>query len=322
MRKLNDGWQNQISTSGGQISGGNPPENTDVKANDTEEKYKLILFRVYEKRIEQIWKEFEENNLKPILIKGWRAAQYYPKPHLRSIGDIDLAVSPEEFEKAAKLIKNLQEREVDLHRGLKHLDKASWEDIFSNSLRVKCGDTLIRVLRPEDDLRVLCTHWLNDSGANKEKLWDLYYAFDRRSPDFDWGRFLDTAGAKRRVWFICAIGIAHKHLGLEIENTPIAEEAKHLPKWLTRTIEREWESDVKFKYLHRSLNSPSEFFQQLKKRFPPNPVQATVEMEGDFDNKPRIVYQISNMFYRLMPSLKRFIRLAFWTPTDLAKNKK
>lgn len=310
MDHRNQELQNQKAISGGQVFAVSPSENSNVIGNDNEEKYKLILFRVYEKRIERVWREFEKDNLEPILLKGWRAAQYYPKPHLRTIGDIDLAVSPKDFEKASKLIERLQETEVDLHNGLKYLDKAKWEDVFSNSIRVKCGDTLIRVLRPEDDLRVLCTHWLVDSAINREKLWDIYYAVNKRPADFDWDRFLDTAGEKRRVWLICAIGIAHRYLGLEIENTPIAEAAKKLPEWLTRTIEREWKSRNKFKYLHRSLSSPSEFFQQVRKRIPPNPIQATIEMEGEFDNKPRIIYQIPNMFYRLFPAIKRFARLA------------
>jgi hypothetical protein len=289
-----------------------------VAGND--EKYKLILFRVYEKRIERVWQEFEENNLEPILLKGWRAAQYYPKPHLRTIGDIDIAVNPKRFEIAEKLLKTLPEREIDLHKGLKYLDNADWVNVYSNSIQVKCGNTLIRVLRPEDDLRVLCTHWLIDSGVNREKLWDIYYAFDNRQPNFDWGRFLDTAGAKRRRWLICAIGITHKYLGLDIENTPLSEEAKHLPKWLTRAIEKEWESTVKFRYLHRSLNNPREFLDQVKKRFPPNPIQATIEMEGHFDDKPRIIYQMPNMFYRLFPSIKRMLRLII-SPATANKDK-
>lgn len=285
------------------------------------EKYKRLLFRVYEKRIEGVWREFEKNNIEPILIKGWRAAQYYPKPFLRNIGDIDIAVSPRQYEKALDLISRLEEGEIDLHKGLKYLDKVGWEDIFANSLVVNCGDTPIRVLRPEDDLRVICTHWLIDSGVNREKLWDIYYAFDGRASDFDWNRFLETVGAKRRRWLVCAVGVAHKYLGLDVEDTPIADEAKNLPRWLTRTIEREWQSGVKFKYLEATLNSPKEFFQQIKKRIPPNPIQATVEMEGDFDNKPRIIYQIPNMLQRLTPSVRRLTKLLLVT-TGAKKKKK
>lgn len=301
---------------------GETAENSVRTVEENDEKYRLILFRVYEKRLERIWSEFEENELQPILIKGWRAAQYYPKPHLRGIGDIDLAVSPKEYDKARKLIKGLTEREIDLHKGLKYLDKVDWDDLFANSILVDCGDTRIRVLRPEDDLRVLCTHWFFDSELKREKLWDIYYAFKNRPKNFDWARFLDAAGPKRRLWLICAIGVAHKYLELDIEKTPVAEQAKKLPRWLTDTIEREWRSDVKFKYLQTSLNSPREFFQQVKKRFPPNPIQATVEMEGDFDDKPRIIYQMPNMFYRLTPSLKRFAKRLLAFSNGSKKNKK
>ncbi len=173
------------------------------------------------------------------------------------------------------------------------------------------GGTQIRVLRPEDDLRVLCTHWLIDGGAEREKLWDIYYALENRTADFDWDRFLDAAGERRRKWMICAVGITHKYLGLDIEKTPVAAEAKNLPRWITDTIEKEWKSDVKFKYLQASLTDAGEFFRQVRKRLPPNPIQATVEMEGDFDDKPRFVYQTANIFYRLLPSIKRFSKSMF-----------
>jgi len=275
------------------------------------EKYKMLMFKVYEVSVVNLWSEFEKNKFEPVLIKGWAAAMNYTKPFLRQIGDIDIAVNPKFYEKALHFKKELGEREVDLHKGLRHLDKLSWDNILANSRMVDCDDKKIRVLRPEDHLRVLCVHWLTDGGIYKEKLWDIYYAVNNRSKDFDWNRFLNSVGEKRRSWLICAIGIAHKYLGLKIDDTPIATEAKKIPEWVIRTIEKEWQSEVKFKYLETSIKSKKEFFGQLKKRFPPNPIQSTINMEGDFDNKPRFIYQIPDIFFRLIPSIKKFSKMIF-----------
>jgi hypothetical protein len=283
------------------------------------ERYKRLMFKVYEVSIINLWSMFEQNKFEPILIKGWSAAMNYSKPFLRQIGDVDIAVNPELYEKALQFKNELGYQEVDLHKGLRHLDKLSWDNIFANSRIVDCGDEKIRVLRPEDHLRILCVHWLTDGGINKEKLWDIYYAVENRPENFDWDRFLNSVGEKRRKWLVCAIGITHKYLGLKIENTPVAKEAKKIPKWVVQAIEREWQNDIKFKYLETTIKSKTEFLSQLKKRFPPNPIQSTINMEGDFDEKPRIIYQFPDMVFRFIPSINKFLKILF---SNLQRNSK
>lgn len=271
----------------------------------TDDIYQLLLFRVYEKRLRDVWNHFEENKIKPVLIKGWAAAFNYPDPHLRRLGDFDLAVNPGDFERAIVLQKNLKAGEVDLHSGLRHLDRVEWDDLFDNSILVKCGERDIRVLRPEDHLRVLCVHWLGDGGREKEKLWDIFYAVKNRSADFNWDRCLGIVSRKRRKWIIYTIGLTHRYFGLSIDDLSFAEESKKLPPWLIKTVEKEWKHPVEFQYLQSCLGSREEFLKQLGRRFPPNPIQATVNMEGDFDSPTRILYQIGDVFGRLTPSIRR-----------------
>lgn len=270
-----------------------------------EEKLKIITYRVYEKKLQDIWKYFQENKLNPILIKGWAAAINYPKPYNRRLGDYDLAINPLEFERASSLQKKLQTGEVDLHNGLRQHDKVDWNDLFANSILVKCGEKDVRILRPEDHLRVLCVHWLVDGGREKEKLWDIFYAVKNRPASFDWDRCLGIISEKRRKWIIYTIGLTHKYLGLSIDDLPVASEAKKLPRWLIKAVEKEWNNPVEFKYLESCLGSREEFFKQLGRRLPPNPIQATVNMEGDFDSSTRIFYQIGDLFVRLTPSIRR-----------------
>ncbi len=282
-----------------------PFQNAVAQPANLEEKFKIITYRVYEKKLQDIWKYFQENNLKPILIKGWAAALNYPKPYLRRLGDYDLAINPLEFERASALQKKLQADEVDLHNGLRKLDKTEWSYLYENSILKKCGDTDIRVLKPEDHLRVLCVHWLADGGREKEKLRDIYYAVVNRPADFDWDGCLKIVDERRRKWIIYTIGLTHKYYGLPIDDLPFAGEAKKLPGWMIKTVEKEWDNPIIFKYLQACLGNRKEFYEQLSRRFPPNLIQATVNMDGDFDSSMRIFYQIGDFLGRFTPSIKR-----------------
>lgn len=270
-----------------------------------EEKYLFLQYKVQEMRLAEVFVFFRENGVEPILIKGWAAARYYPKPFLRAIGDIDLAVCPEDYEKALELKRGFGDAALDIHRGLRHLDTLDWEDLFRNSQEVACGDGFVRVLRPEDHLRVLAVHWLTDGGAYRNKLWDIFYLLESCGSDFDWERCLGQISARRRRWVICVVGVVRKYLGLQVEGLPFAAETEDLPVWFVQALEKEWASDVRLLPLHQVLGDKRELWRQIKKRVPPNPIQAVVEMEGDFANRVRLHYQLGSILKRSVPSWKR-----------------
>lgn len=51
------------------------------------------------------WKALEQSDIHPVLLKGAGLAQYYPQPHLRQWGDIDLYVGQENFIKACDILR-------------------------------------------------------------------------------------------------------------------------------------------------------------------------------------------------------------------------
>ncbi len=268
--------------------------------------WQLLHLRVSEKRVNEAVAFFRENDIEPILIKGWWAAQFYAEPFDRYFMDVDLVFSQSDYRKAKRIAGNYRGfLPIDLHCELRHLDTVAYENLFANSILVKCGEIDIRVLRPEDHLRVLCVHWLTDGGANRRRLWDIYYAVANRPADFDWARCLETVSPTRQKWILYTIELAHKYLGLSIADTPAAGMEAEIPGWIIETVEKEWAENVILTPLQYCLNDRRRLWQQLKKRFPPNPITATVDMEGEFDNRTRIFYQVGDFWQRLKPSVRR-----------------
>lgn len=279
----------------------------DNKEKEDEKRWLILRTKVYEEKIKAAFGLFRANDVEPILIKGWAAAKEYPEKYQRVFSDIDLSVSPEEYDKSLKIAEGQEAKalSIDLHCGLRHLDTLEWEDLFKNSVLERIDNVEVRILRPEDHLRVLCVHWLNDGGAYKERLLDICYLLENNLKVFDWDRCFGKISKNRREWIIKTIAIAHKYYGFDISELPFAEETKLIPCWVIKTLEREWASETKLIPLHTLLGNRSEFWKQIKKRFPPNAIEATIEMEGPLDNSRRGYYQIGSVILRLKPSLQR-----------------
>ncbi len=272
-----------------------------------EVRWGILQRKAQETRVLLAFNLFHEHNIEPILIKGLAAAQFYPESVFRNSIDMDLAVSRSDFEASTGISRSVEATglAIDLHRELRHLDTVNWDDLFNNSKLLQLEKGTIRVLRPEDHLRVLCVHWLTDGGSNKDRLWDIYYLIENRPAGFDWDRFLKSVDVKRQRWLICTVGLAQRFLGLDLSDTPIETEARDLPNWFVRTVEQEWASETRLVPLEATLRDPRLLFKQIKKRFQPNPIWATVQMNGSFDARTRFFYQIGSFFKRIPSSVRR-----------------
>jgi hypothetical protein len=268
-------------------------------------RWSLIKRKANETRAANAFQLFRENGIEPILIKGVAAATYYPPDHFRDAIDLDLAVDPQDGQRAKELLVSSREAAslgVDLHSGMRHLDPLDWSDLVANTETLPMAHGSIRVLRREDHLRILCVHWLTDGGANRERLWDITYAIKGRPPEFDWHRFLDVVDAKRRRWLESAVAIARDAHSLDLSDTPLA--VSEAPRWMRNFLQKEWESETDFQPLRNSLDSWESFWSQFRKRFPPNPITATILSGGDIDAPTRIHYQIATTLSRALPSIK------------------
>ena len=273
----------------------------------------LLSRKKSEASIVEAFAGFRRAGIEPVLIKGWAAALNYPDDKPRFFGDIDLAVSAADFARASELV-NSPDPEItgiDLHRELRHLDTVDWNISFANSQLVSIEDEPIRILSAEDHLRVMCVHWLTDGAESKDRLWDIYYAVENRPISFDWEKCLGVVEPHRRGWIIATIGLAHRYLGLKIDDLPFADEARVLPGWLTRCVERGWSNAEPQRPLHTSMKDARLFVRQLRKRVPPNPIQATIDCEAAFDDRSRAGYQLRDVFIRLKPSIPRIVSTVF-----------
>jgi len=285
------------------------PESSDELVMTDEFRWNLLQKKAQEMRVVQAFELFRSKSIEPLLIKGSAAGRWYPKTKIRLSTDTDLAVSSADFDRAKEICASpaADGLAVDLHRELRHLDSVEWADLYANSESFSIDGQKVRVLRPEDHLRVMIVHWLTDGGTDRERLWDVYYAITNRPDDFDWARFLDIVPEHRRRWLICTLGLAHQFLGLDLDETPIGDEARDLPAWLLRTVEREWSAETPNIPLEVTIKDPKMFATQALKRLRPNPIWATVQMEGSFDARTRLFYQIANAFRRIVPSYRRIV---------------
>lgn len=284
------------------------PEQDEDEVVD-EYRWGRIYRKAQQKKIVEAFRLFRSQGIEPVLFKGWAIARYYPESVSRISSDTDIAVAASDHAAAESLRTSPTGRKlvIDLHNEFSRHDSLDWKTLFSRCEKIDIDGESIRILCPEDHLRVVCVHWLIDGGQYREKLWDIYYLVANRPKGFDWQMCLDEVEPKRRRWIVCAIGLAAKHFGLDLSETPIANAAETLPKWLTARVEKEWASSTKLEPLKAHFRNPRKFLIQLKKRTPPNPIAATVDVGGSFDSKLRLHYQLRSFSRRGLASLRRSI---------------
>ena len=279
-----------------------------VFKNSIKEKYQILNYELNIQKVDQIFEIFSRHETAPVLIKGLAAAQNYPQPHQRAFSDIDIAVDPRFYKTAQEIIAE-NHFNIDLHRGLRHLDILEWDDLFKNSKFIKIGNSNVRVLSSEDHLRVLCVHWLNDGGADRTRIWDIYFALQNKPATFDWERFYGNVGEKRKKWLMTVILLTKDYLDLQIKDLPIDFTNYEIPVWVKKEIETEWGSDFRLTPLQQVLNDRKQLFRQVLKRLPPNALQAVVENDAELTDEKSTSILLMNVLKRIKPSIKRIFKL-------------
>ncbi|HKP71092.1 MAG TPA: nucleotidyltransferase family protein, partial [Pyrinomonadaceae bacterium] len=100
-----------------------------------EHRWYLVTRKRTEGFIASAFRKLRQEGIEPILIKGWAAARNYPDGQTRFLGDIDLAVRADVYDKSVRLVYDQADpiTGVDLHRELRTLDTLDWETLFERS---------------------------------------------------------------------------------------------------------------------------------------------------------------------------------------------
>ena len=264
---------------------------------------------VLESKIPPAFARLHARGIEPLLGKGWAVARLYPRPGLRPYGDIDLYVRPE-LERTARAALGPPGEDplpVDLHRGLAEIDDRRFEEVLARSRVVRLANADVRVLGPEDHLRLLALHLMRHGAWRPIWLCDLALILETLPPDFDWPCFMSGDGARTDA-AVCALRLAHEVLGASLEHVPAPVRERRLPRWLVPAILRQW-GDARFephgtrRPMALELRRPRGLIRALRARWP-NAVEATVGRHARFNGLPRLPFQIGECVARTL----RFVR--------------
>lgn len=269
--------------------------------------YRLLALQsaIHEEKISKVFHLLRESSIEPMLLKGWAATQLYPDRALRPYGDIDLIVRPEHFQAAAKVLTQPSVKDcwVDLHKSLDEIYDRPIEKLFERSRQLSLKGESITVLSPEDHLALLTVHLLKHGAWRPLWLCDIGAAIESLPEDFDWSLCLGT-DAKRSGWIRTAISLSGRLLGARVGSLP-REAQTRLPEWLVESVLRQWEQPFAINQppmshplpISIALRKPGMFAEALRQRWP-NPILATVSVNGQFNRVPRLPYQLVNCLIR------------------------
>ncbi|HEV7682738.1 MAG TPA: nucleotidyltransferase family protein [Pyrinomonadaceae bacterium] len=268
-------------------------------------------FRLYtiesrrnQSKIAEVFAVFRSHGVEPVLIKGWAAARYYPDKGLRPYGDIDICVRQKEFQTAERAVTALDpvQFRIDLHAGFTRFGVDEDEVLFKRSQLIKIDQTDVRILCPEDHLRVVCFHLMREGAWRPLWLVDVAAAVESQPPEFDWNYFLGDE--RQAAPLVNAIRLAQQLLEAKAESLPEKLRSQQYPRWLVPTVLKEWGSPAPSMIgrhdasMLMHVRRRKDLLAGLRHRWP-NAIEATTTMRARFNNLPRLPFQISNSLFRL-----------------------
>jgi hypothetical protein len=281
-------------------------------ALEFQQAYRLhsIQAAIHASEIQEVIKMFAAAGIEPLLVKGWAVARFYPEMGLRPYGDIDLCFRPQEYESAAAIMSTPEGEKynVDLHRGVEKLDDESLDKLFARAQEIRVGETDVRALKLEDQLRILCTHLLKHGAWRPLWLCDIAAMVESLPANFDWG--LCLGGDRLQAdWVACTIGLAHRLLGARVADTPVSQRAASLPKWLAPAVLKQWKWSRAIDHtppelMSISLRHLTHIPKALYQRWP-NPVRATFNLKAPFNELPRLPFQVGEYVSQFFSFLTR-----------------
>lgn len=276
-------------------------------------RHHTLLGRVFEKQLAQAVARFRAAGIEPMLVKGCAIARFYPEPGLRPFGDLDFCVQPEKYHAAISAVEEFARVslvQIDLHHGLDALlenkkeNESKTNAVFRQSELIKIGDCTVRVPSIEDHLRILCLHFLKHGGWRPLWLCDVAAILETSASEFDWDICLGE-NSKQAWKIVCVIKLAEQLLDARKRNDlPLVYRKKSLPRWLKKTVLKQWEMPFADQHEGRdlmqdALRYPTRYLKTFRKRwFESDAIRATQAFNAEFNNFPRLPFRVAFAFLR------------------------
>ncbi len=217
----------------------------------------------WEEHIRRIIPLLRASGVEPVLIKGWASARPYAEPALRPATDIDLCVRPDQMTAAQAVVKSSGLPVlIDLHAGIPDLPDRQWDEVVQRSWLVPLGDADVRILGPEDHLRLLCFHFVRHSGCRPIWLCDIAAAVEALPDGFDWD-YLLAGNSRLSDWVRCVVGLAGRLLDARLPR-PARAWMQRVPAWLEHTVLWRWGAGLRPRSFGHYLCHPVEGFEGLR----------------------------------------------------------
>ena len=266
----------------------------------------VLQSEIHAEKIQKVFLILRQASIEPLLVKGWAASSLYPEHGLRPYGDIDLLVRPEDYKIAAELLARPETKDcwVDLHEQFSELADRPIAKLFERSELRPLGEGTARVLSREDHLALMAIHLLKHGAWRPLWLCDIAAAVEALPPTFDWDICLGPTD-RLAGWIKAVIGLARDLLRADTDHLPASIKAGEQPSWLIAAVRKEWQNPFAANQppmrhplpIADQLKSVAGLFGALRERWP-NPIIATVSVNGAFNGFPRFPYQLGNCALR------------------------
>jgi len=274
---------------------------------DLQETYRVQVLRyaVREREIEQVVELLQRVDAEPVLCKGWAAARLYPDMAVRPLGDIDIFVKPEQLSRARAALQDLRLGRggaVDFQESATlALYRADVQTMYDRARIVPMGDVPVKVLSPEDHLSMLGVHFLGHGAWRPIWLCDIAAAMESLTDSFNWHICLGE-DQRRAGWILSALECAREMLDAQLAAPPSdLLHRKAAPRWLVPTVLKQW--DVPYQPTSYGASGysapmasywrrPIGIWSALRERWP-NPITATIRLEGPINDLPRLPFQVA-----------------------------
>jgi hypothetical protein len=285
-------------------------------ARELRQHYRLQTLQAVDREssIRELLPRLRDAGVEPILIKGWSSARLYPEPGLRPCCDVDLCVPAPQIRAASDALSAAPlPCAVDLHADVPDLVDRPWQEVFRRSRLVALDDIPVRILGPEDELRLLCLHLARHGIARPLWLCDVAACLESLPAEFDWDYWL--WGSKHLTdWAVCVFGLACRLLDARLgRQVPTVLRDPRVPGWVERAVLWCWGAGPS-RPARQYLCQPVEMVRQLRyhgisPKHGSAPVKAALHLGvGPNRRLPLLLVQVAAFARRKVPHvLKRLV---------------